>query len=159
MISIIVDSRETRAYFSRLLGRLQDMRTPNRRASKILHNLILGTFDKQMTPWGSRWKKLRPSTLRWRKQKGYAPGPALKASGYLRSSIRPTSGRAGFTVDANAPYADIQQEGNAANRMYGRGHAPIPARPFMPVKRGSVNLPQPWWDAVLEPFNNIVRDV
>lgn len=159
MITVVVDSRETRAYFSKLLGRLQDMRTPNRRASKILHSLVTGTFDAQMSPWGVRWKKLRPSTLRWRRQRGYAPGPTLKASGWLRASIKAISGRAGFSVEAGASYADVHQDGNPGNRMYGRGRAPIPARPYMPIKRGSVNLPQPWWDQVLEPFNNITRDL
>lgn len=159
MITVIVDSTETRAYFGKLLGRFRDMRTPNRRAAKILQSLILGTFDQEMTPWGSRWKKLKPSTLRWRRQKSYAMSPILKASGWLRASIKPQSGRAGFVVEAGAHYADIQQDGNAGNKMYGRSRAPIPARPFMPVKRGTVNLPQPWWDQVLEPFNNIIRDL
>lgn len=159
MISIIVDSRETRDYFRRLTGRMKDMRTPNRRAAKILHSLVLGTFDSQMSPWGVKWKKLRPSTLRWRSRKGYAPGPILRASGWLRASIKRTSGRADFVVSAEASYADVHQEGNPGNRMYGKGRAPVPARPFMPIRRGSVNLPQPWWDQVLEPYNNITRDL
>lgn len=158
-MQIIVDTRETRAYFSRLMGRLKDMRTPNRRASRILANLVHSTFDKQQTPQGAKWRKLRPSTQRWRRRQGYAPGPILNASGYLRSSIVPQSGRTGFTLEASAPYADVHQEGNSGNLMYGRGLAPIPARRFMPLQRGKVSMPQPWWDAILVPFNNLVNEL
>lgn len=158
-MQIIVDTTQTRAYFSRLMGRLKDMRTPNRRASRILANLVYAAFDNESTPWGARWRRLRPSTQRWRRTKGYASGPILKASGWLRASIQPRSGRADFSLVAGAHYADVHQEGNASNLMYGKGHAPIPARRFLPLQRGQVRMPQPWWDAVLEPFNNLTREL
>jgi phage gpG-like protein len=158
-MEIIVDSTATRAYFSKLMGRLKDMRTPNRRASRILANLVYETFDSQKAPWGTKWRKLRPSTQRWRRRSGYAPGPTLRASGWLRASIKPQSGRADFRIEATASYADVHQEGNPANLMYGRGRAPIPARPYMPIQRGRVRMPQPWWDAVLAPYNNLVNEL
>ena len=141
-MQIIVDTRGTREYFGRLMGRLRDMRTPNRRASRILANLVFASFDSQQTPWGAKWRKLQPSTQRWRKYRGYAQGPLLNASGNLRSSIKPQSGRADFAIEATSDYASIHQDGNPQNKMYGRGRAPIPARPFLPIQRGRVRIPR-----------------
>lgn len=151
-ITVFVDSTETRAYFSRLEGRLRDMRTPNRQASRALERLVLAGFDRQQTPWGTRWRSLKKSTKRLRRLAGYAEGPALRASGYLRASIRSAYGRTGFSVEASAAYADFHQNGGI-----GFHGSVVPARPYMPIRRGAVSLPQPWWDAVLEPFNELAR--
>lgn len=150
---ISVDTRETRSYFGRLEGKLRDMRTPNRRASRRLYELILEGFNRQTTPWGTRWMPLKASTKKLRVRAGFAPGPALNMSGYLRSSIRATSGRAGFEVSADAAYAEFHQSGGRGFR----GSA-VPARPYMPIRRGQVSLPDTWWTAVLEPYNDLVRN-
>ena len=57
--------------------------------------------------------------------------------------VSQTSGRS-VRVTVSGPakkYARVQQQGNPRNRLFGKALAPIPARPFMPIRAGRVDLP------------------
>jgi phage gpG-like protein len=158
VITILVDSVALRNYLRKVDGRLRDLRTPNRRAAKILLQLVRDNYDAERTPWGGRWRKLSQTTLDWRRHHGFRAAPRLNASGYLRASLAAPSGRAGFDLTAAAPYADIQQFGNKENELFGTGVlAPIPARAFFPIRpSGTVDIPDRWWDAILPAYNEIL---
>lgn len=137
----------------RLDARLRDLRTPMRRMGRVMAHLVDQTFVNEESPEGVDWTELRPATLLWRRRKGYRASPKLDASGFLRRSITVDSGRSSVIVRAVAPYADIHQFGNPRNRAWGKGKAPIPARPFMPLK----GVPDKWWRDLREPLDEIFR--
>lgn len=153
MIKIIADLAGVREMLRGIDGRLSDLRTPNRRAGKEMLQLVHETFDAEKAPWGAKWRPLRRATLEWRKRKGYRRAPKLNASGWLRASIGTTSGRTGFDIHAAAGYSEYQQFGNPENEAWGKKLAPIPARPFLPIRRsGKVDMPDAWWDRVMQHY-------
>jgi len=64
--------------------------------------------------------------------------------GHLRNSIvSQVTGRR-VRVSAGGPaskYARAQQYGNPRNKLFGKHLAPIPARPYLPIRNGRVDLP------------------
>ena len=104
-------------------------------------------FDKEGYP--AKWKKLAPSTIKQRSQKGHWPGKILQVSASgLAASIQPfsSSHQAGLTV--SKPYAAIHQFGGQAGRG---GKVKVPARPYMPIQKDgdSVRLTPQAEDALL----------
>ena len=156
MIKITVDTKATRDYLKRLEGRLRDLRPQNRSAASRLLQLVQQNFLSRKTPWGTPWRRLAKSTLRERIRLGYGSDP-LRASGWLYASLRPNSGRSSFGISALASYAEFHQFGNPDSLAWGRGRVNVPARPFLPVKESGPDMPVRWWDALLEPFDNLVN--
>lgn len=117
---------------------------------KIINEGLKLLFDNQ----GPGWAKLAKSTLRWRRRKGYAGTPILKASSKLRESLVSNGighisriQKDSIEVGTSLPYASPLQYGaevvkykNRLNEEVLRKHkgrkrrevrAKIPARPFV----------------------------
>lgn len=155
MIRSELETKPLRDYLRTVDGRLRDFRTPNRRAAATFLRLIKNTFDRQKTPEGIAWPRLKKSTTEIRTYRGNPAQPALQETGYLRAGFRSYSGRADFFVENTRDYAGLQNDGNPSSPFFGN-LVRLPARRFMPIRNGEVDMPSSWWDAVMEPFDNLV---
>ena len=103
-----------------------------------------------VSPWGEAHPPLSPTTLRLR-EKGFGlPSGALAKS--MRTTASGDEAMALVTGEASL-YAGVRQFGNPANRLPNTDHgapAPIPARPFLPIRGGGVDVPQATIDRYLE---------
>ena len=74
----------------------------------------------------------------------------LRDTGRLAGSVNYRASRDQVVVGSNVIYAATQQFGRADNRMFGRALAPIPARPFLPIRNGRLDLPAATRAALLD---------
>lgn len=102
-----------------------------------LANDIQVLFDESRDPWGRPWKPLK-----------YREGKPLRNTGvHLQQTIGPevVDGQH-LEVGTRTPWAGIHQFGGKA----GRGRkVRIPARPFLPLKKSGVSLPDHMRDTIL----------
>ena len=122
-----------------------DLRPALEEIANITQNTAELSFENQKSPFGKKWEKLSPRTLK--KKRG---NKILIESGMLSQSIRGrVSGSNGVSVGSNLAYAAIHQFGGGA----GRGlKVKIPARPFLPVENNE--LP----DDLLDDIKDIILE-
>ncbi len=152
-ISITIDDTAARGAIARLQQLGFGLAAPMRAVALTLDQLVRNTFRDQTDPFGRPWEKHRPSTLRDRERRGQASRQILIDSGALYGSIGHESGADSATVFAGTEYAEVHQFGNPNNKAWGRGSAPIPARPFLPTD----DLPDAWWVPVLGHFDDALE--
>lgn len=107
-------------------------------------------FRRGVDPWGNRWAPLAESTQA--KNNGRRRGgQPLRDTGLLGNSITPsnatgTSVEVG-TMDVRAPTHQFGAGQGAYGRTSRGGPTPwggIPARAFLPIRNGEVDLPEGW---------------
>lgn len=148
-VSVTLDDREVQQALGNLLRRLAN---PRPALESIGAAVVADTdlaFRGQSDPWGQPWTPLSAVTQARRRQgPGTGSNQILRDSGMLANSINyQVSDDAvivGTLVGTGRQYAAVHQFGNPANRMFNTpsGHpAPIPARPFLPIRGNQVDLP------------------
>lgn len=115
------------------------------------------TFGAQQDPWNRAWAPLSPVTLALRR-KGGKGAQILRDTGRLGDSITHNVVGDEVRVGSNVQYARAQQLGNPANKMFGKGSAPIPARPFLPIRDGRAELPPDWARAALDILGGLLKE-
>lgn len=144
-----VDDSGAKAKLAALAAATSDMRPVYETIGRVLTNRIRLGFKLGIDPWGSPWAKLK---LR--------QGQPLRDTGRLQRSITAQPDAQGVTVGTNLLYAPVHQFGatiapKKAKRLVFPGpggklifakKVTIPARPFMPLRRGgsAVVLPPAW---------------
>ena len=138
-ISIEYNNKRVTRAMRRLLNSGRDMSPLMRRVAGHLKNSSRQAFDRQQSPSGHVWERLKPSTLKKRQKSGHVPAMILRRSGALSKSILADSDKTSAVVGTIRKYAGTHQFG-AKRGQYGstkRG-APIPwgdipARPFLGI--------------------------
>ncbi len=107
----------------------------------------LGFIDS-ISPYGKRWKSLKPETIKARR-KGPNPGSdrILVDSGRMQSSVNhveKTFFRKVLTIGSN------DNEDKVLTHIFGNTAKNVPARPFLP---NSNVLPKTWESILLEEFD------
>lgn len=127
-----------------------------REARQAFVDLTKQRFLTGTDPFGTPWVPIKPSTARVRAGRGGSGNSPLVDSGALAASVRGDGRGNSVKVVVGGPgmFADIHQEGNPSNRMFGQGSAPIPARPFIP----DGDLPETYWSALIGPFNQRISE-
>ncbi len=101
---------------------------------------VIDGFSDSQDPWGNDWDALK-----------HRQGEPLRDTGKLMNSIN-------FIADAQSVSVGTgDHEGKALKHQFGgtntgrmfRG-AKVPARPYLPLRGGAVELPGEWKDEVLE---------
>ncbi|MEN8720472.1 MAG: phage virion morphogenesis protein [Oceanococcaceae bacterium] len=154
---------------NKLLGRVETIQTVLAEAgNRIVDNIRL-TFTDSESPYGVAWAPLSPVTI----AKPVIPGGAtlrgdgqpLLNTGTLRDSIALATVGNAVEIGTNDPRAPTHQFG-ARQGEYGRssrnGPIPwgdVPARPFLPIRGGSVDLPDDWQGDVLDALESALGEV
>lgn len=135
MISITIDTSDIEAAINRIRDRIKDGRVAYEGIGASLKDNIRLGFADSMSPYGDAWLPLK-----------YRVGQPLVDTGRLRDSITHQSSDDGVSVGTNVVYAAIHQFGG----MTGRKRASqIPARPYLPIRDGKLDLPDDWRDEVV----------
>jgi phage gpG-like protein len=158
-ITFRVNTRGADAKIAALLRATADMQPAFATVGRVIANRIRLCFKIGVDPWGSPW-----AALKIRK------GQPLRDTGRLQRSIVANPDKAGVTIGTNVRSARTHQFGNTIMAKPGKrlvfpgpGGAlvfakkvTIPARPFMPLKRGQnvVTLPPAWSADVTRALRN-----
>lgn len=156
-MDVIFDDSDVRRVLANLSDELRGSPKTWGVVSRVLEQLVRNTFRGESDPWGKPWPPHSPVTLEARRREGQASLQRLIDSGALYESIRRDSGIGSAEVSAGAglEYAEPQQFGNPDNLAWGGPSAPIPARPFFPLRSPSddePDMPDDWLVAILEPL-------
>lgn len=158
MITILVDASAVDRMLLRLNASLANRTRLHSALAFAVSDLVRTAFADSRDPWGVRWKNLSPVTIARRRKQSAVP---LRDTGLLMASIDATSTDRSTSISigrADRP-AHVHQFGNPANRMFGRAPAPIPARPFFPIRNGRVDLQgTEYRDVIAEVVASYVRE-
>ena len=142
-ITFVFDDRDTLDALRELQGRVRDLRPAMAEiGSTLVDNIKLG-FRDGSDPWGRAWEPLK-----------HRDGQPLLDTGELRNSITFRAGKDRVEVGSNDVSGKVlmHQFGGVSKGRF-RG-ATIPARPFLPIRDGSVDMPREWSDEIMD----IVRE-
>lgn len=125
--------------------------------AQLLEAEVRQSFETETGPRGQTWPPLSKTTLALDQRGGIGGhGVALKGAslagrkmlrgtGALMGGITPEHTKLHASVKVTGParkYAGVHQFGNPDNKMPNGARAPIPARPFLPVRRqGGKSVP------------------
>ena len=165
-ITFDLQSGNARAVFSRVIEALNDPSKGMRNVSLTLRELVQDTFRDETDPWGKPWPPHSPVTRELRQRAGnFSVQKLVVRDGdpqSLYGSITEVSSdtTAGIEVGGNpGNYPEVHQFGNPNNLMFGGPAAPIPPRPFLPLKtNGDVDVPRDWFIALLAPLEQFLDE-
>lgn len=153
-LKVTVNDAGARAKIKALIGSTQNMQPVFATVGSVIRNRIRLCFKLGIDPWGSPWAALK-----------IRRGQPLRDTGRLQSSITSKPDATGVTIGTNlrnkgVSYPAVHQFGatiepKQAKRLVFPGpggqlifakKVTIPARPFMPLKKGTnvVALPPDW---------------
>jgi phage virion morphogenesis protein len=148
--TVTLDDRELQDALNQLAARVEDLTPVMDALGQVLVTRSDLSFRREETPWGQRWTPLSEVTLERRRG---TSAQILRDTGRLAASITARASRTQVQVGTNVVYAAVHQFGNPLNQFYNtpRGaRAPIPARPFLPIRGGAVDLPAEDREAMLD---------
>lgn len=157
MITLEIDDSSVLAALARLREKVENLQPPMDEIGNEIKETVRMTFSDGADPWGAPWRPLSALTLSRRRQ-GAGPGSAqpLRDTGALYNSFSYRADADSVTVGTNLPYAKTHQFG-ATQGAYGKtkrnGPMPwgnVPARPFMPIRDGHIDLPDELQRSILE---------
>ena len=172
MIQIDVDDRAIQSAIEALRSRLTDLSPAFREVGSTLVDEIRLGFKTSTDPWGVPWKRLAWKTQVQRMGglgKIFTKTGKIKASkireaaaglqpllhtGKLRSSITfRLLGKQGVEVGTSDYEKKAAHHQFGSKKTSGRGSG-VPARPFLPIRGQTADLPERWREQVLD----ILRD-
>lgn len=112
------------------------------------------SFDDTRSPWGQSWAPLSPVTLARRRSGGGRP---LQDTRVMYNSISwQSAGNLAIAIgSSDGIKARVHQFGNPNNKFFGKGRAPIPARPFLPITTTGVDIPDSWRDEIIKELRSL----
>lgn len=128
-VRVEIDNRELRQRMGQLQRQLQNVRQAEIAIANEVKQVIWQAFQNETSPTGRPWAPLSSTTIR----RHGRSGKKLQRTGRLKNSIRVKVEGNTLSVEARNPYAGTHQWGAPFNKAWGRGRAPIPARPFFPI--------------------------
>jgi phage virion morphogenesis protein len=111
-----------------------------------LANNIQMTFHDQSDPWGQGWQPLSQATIARRRKKS---DKILRDTGALMNGINYQVSGDSVTVGPNVWYGMFHQFGTKR----------APARPFMPIRNGAVDLPESWHSEIMAQIDAHFQEV
>ena len=149
-IKFEVNDAQARAKLKALINGAADMRPVYATVGRVIVNRIRLCFKLGIDPWASPWAKLK-----------IRRGQPLRDTGRLNRSIVANPDSQGVTIGTNVQFAAVHQYGatiepkkpggrlvfpGPGGKMIFAKKVTIPARPFMPLKKGysAVTLPPSW---------------
>lgn len=148
-IKFEVNDAGARAKLKAMVAASSDMRPVFATVGRSIANRIRLCFKLGIDPWANPWAKLK-----------IRKGQPLRDTGRLQRSIVSNPDSTGVTVGTNVDHAAVHQFGmtitpktakrlvfpGPGGRMIFAKKVTIPARPFMPLKKGQnvVALPPSW---------------
>ena len=155
-ITVEINDRAVVDALNEIIKRGQNLRPALAEIGQTIASEIKLGFRDSRDPWGNPWQRLADTTLERRRKGPRATGSPmpLRDTGVLMNSIQPqiTDNSVAIGPADNAGKARMHQFGGISKGMF-KG-ARIPARPYLPIRSGAVDLPRPWGEEVLRILKN-----
>jgi len=155
LLSFTIESVPVQATLTRIEKMSADM-TPVAQGALKLEQLIRNTFRNESDPWGLPWPKLRSATIDNRRRRGNFGVKPLVDSEKMYDSIRTSQSATEVyvSVDYAPSFPKVHQFGNPENHAWGGPLAPVPARPFFPLRdENTLDVPDAWLNEIYQPMN------
>lgn len=143
MIGFRIDSNEVLSHLNNAIKSCENMALALEQTEAFLLSKIRNEFQTQSDPYGQPWDPLADSTIRLRKKQGNESTRILYDKGNMFNSLTGVSTDSSVEISIAFP-AEVHQDGNPLNRMYGGPLAPIPQRRILPFQGDDVMLPNDW---------------
>jgi len=106
----------------------------------VLDRKIRDSFQAQQSPYGKKWKELKPNTIKGRRRKNINRNSILLATGVLFRSLDRV-----VTSDNRGRISIGAENRPVVPHQFGASEINLPARPIMPIKPpGIVAIPREW---------------
>lgn len=162
MYRLELDDAVVQSVLKSLQRAMLDTTRPFAEAMRLIEQRVRDTFRDATDPWGIAWKPLKASTLGGRARRGNAAVSPLLDTGAMFGALRGDSDANGFELSINreGSFPVVHQFGNPDNLAWGRTPAPIPARPFFPLRENEegVDFPADWFEDMLRPFDKMFEE-
>lgn len=156
-VSVNITDEGVREGLREARERIADLRPAMQEIGAAVQSETDLSFREQRDPWGNAWAALSDVTLSRRRG---TSAQILSDTRRLSNSVNVRASAESVEIGTNVVYAAVHQFGNPANRMYNtpRGNpAPIPARPFLPIRNGGLDLPAGVRDDVMDIINRYLE--
>ena len=159
-VRIDIDSASAERAFESLQRLAGNAQRPLQVAAAVMEQRVRQTFRDEADPWGNPWPAHSSVTTRQRERRGNTRASLLIDTGKMYSTIRSGADatEAFVAIGGEGTFPEVHQSGNPANTAWGRGRAPIPARPMFPLRGGGVDLPSEWANDLLAPFDEAIAE-
>jgi len=128
-IKIEVDDRKLRREIAKLQLKLKDFKEALNLIAEEINEAINEAFAAKKSIANVSWSPWSETTKRVHGTRG----SLLKRSGRLKRSIKVVKKNSSVSIEVRSPSAAVHQFGFPGNKAWGRGSAPIPARPYLPI--------------------------
>ena len=128
-IKITVDARKAKKVFKKLNKDLEEFEEALQLIADEVDEAIDLAFTQKKSDKNVGWKPWSDTT----KKVDGTGGSLLNRTGRLKKSIKITVKNNEILIEARHPGAAVQQFGFPGNKAWGRGSAPVPARPYLPI--------------------------
>lgn len=151
-VTAIIDHKPAVDLLNRIIAACGDAKPAMSALSLSLEQRIKDGFTGQVDPWGNPWARHSQVTIdRRKKDTDKSAIKILEDSGDMLNSIASSISDDSLDIWIRGPQANAMQFGNPDNRMFGKALAPIPARPFMPIRPdGNADLPPDWLQEMVD---------
>ena len=174
-LQVTLEDRTVQAALRRLARNTRNRRDVHRKITRRVRTRVQECFQRSADPWGGAWAPLKLRS-----------GQPLRETNRLMNSIASasTSDATSSTIGTNVRYGIVHQFGatiaaqpgnagqnvvgprfgspflrfQAGNRTIYAKQVTVPARPFLPIRGGKVDLPKEWRTSVLEAVNSGLRE-
>jgi phage gpG-like protein len=138
-MTVEIDTSEVTAELNRLSQRAQDMRAVFNKIGVLLVGEAQQTLGRGLDPWGNPLKRLKATRGR---RVGGIPLNDTRTHIYSRISKLATADslKIGLLDDSTS----------GVGRFHQFGTSRIPARPFLPIRNGQVDLPTSWSETIID---------
>lgn len=159
-LSFTIEAAPVQATLTRIEKTSADLK-PVVQSALRLEQLVRNTFRDQRSPWGFPWPALSDATIANRVRRGnFSKGPLLDTLKMYDSIQTAQSASDVFvSVDYAPSWPVVHQFGNPNNHAWGGPLAPVPARPFFPLRdENTVDVPDEWMTELYEPIGQAFAD-
>lgn len=129
-VTVQIDDRKLKRELRKLQKKLDKFNEALQLIADEIEEAIDIAFAQKKTIDNKGWKPWSETTEKvWGTR-----GSLLNRTGRLKSSIKVVTKDGEIRIEVRNPAAAVHQYGNPSNKAWGRGRAPIPARPYLPIK-------------------------
>lgn len=129
-VRVEVDDRRLQREMRKLKRKIQKFNEAMEEIAEEVEEAIQMAFAQKKSINNISWKPWSETTEKVHGTRG----SLLNRRGRLKRSIKVSKRDDVVTIEVRNPSAAVHQFGNPFNKAWGRGRAPIPARPYLPLR-------------------------
>lgn len=130
ILSVSIDDTRLKRELRRLKKKVVQFQNALEEITDEIEEAIELAFTQKKSSDNKAWKDWSETT----KKRWGTDGSLLNRTGRLKKSIKVSKKEGEVSIEVRHPGAATHQFGFPKNKAWGRGKAPIPKRPYLPIK-------------------------